>query len=64
MTATDVDNEQLNEVAELLRCLVSIELWKGGVAQAEIGRRLGISAGTVNKYVKGVQRRTPDEARE
>lgn len=49
-------NKGPDEVVLLLRQLVAIELWKGGVSQAEIGHRLGVAAGTVNKYVKGVKR--------
>jgi predicted transcriptional regulator len=49
-------NQHQDETVLLLRQLVAIELWKGGVSQAEIGNRLGIASGTVNKYVKGVRR--------
>lgn len=44
------------EMVQLLRFLVALELWKSGVSQADIGKRLGIAAGSVNKLVKGVKR--------
>lgn len=46
----------MDEVVHLLRFAVAIELWKSGISQAEIGKRLGIAAGSVNKLVKGIKR--------
>lgn len=53
---TNDTNRKLDVMIGLLQHLVAIELWKGGVAQAEIGNRLDISAGSANKFVKGVKR--------
>ena len=50
------DIKQLEDLVYLIQWLVAIELWKGGVAQAEISKRLGIAVGSVNKYVKGIER--------
>mgnify|MGYP001567657396 CR=1 FL=1 len=50
------DGKRLEDLADLMRWLVAIELWKGGVAQADISKRLGIAVGSVNKYVKGIER--------
>ncbi len=62
MTRSEKESDKrLDEVTDLLRCLVAIELWHGGVSQAEIGSRLGIAAGSVNKYLKGVKRRISKE---
>ena len=44
------------KVVSLLQHLLVIELWRGGLSQAEIRARLGISIGTVNKMLKGVER--------
>lgn len=40
----------------LLRHLLAIELWRGGLSQAQIRTRLGLSMGTVNQMLKGVDR--------
>ncbi|MCH7666213.1 MAG: hypothetical protein IH936_09845 [Acidobacteria bacterium] len=39
-----------------LRNLLAIELWRGGLTQAEIGKRIGVATGTANKLLKGVSR--------
>ena len=58
------DVNQINEIVDLLRCLAAIELWKAGISQADIGKRLGIATGSVNKYVKGIKKTTePAEGR-
>lgn len=46
----------LSDVTQLLRYLLAIELWRGGLSQAEIGKRLGVATGSVNKILKGVSR--------
>ena len=48
--------ELLERNNELLQILIAVELWRGGLSQAEIGKRLGIAAGSVNKLIKGVSR--------
>jgi transposase len=48
--------DDLSTVSQLLRNLLAIELWRGGLSQAEIGERLGVSAGTVNGMLKAVNR--------
>jgi transposase len=48
--------DDLSTLSQLLRNLLAIELWRGGLSQAEIGERLGVSAGTVNGMLKGVSR--------
>lgn len=45
-----------NEVVVLLRQLVAIELWKAGISQTEIAKRLGVAKATANKYLKGLKR--------
>ncbi len=45
-----------DETINLLRFIVAIELWKSGVSQADIARRLGIATASVNKYVKGLKK--------
>lgn len=44
------------QIVGLLQNLLAIELWRGGLPQAEIGKRLGISTGGVNAMLKGVKR--------
>lgn len=45
--------EKLDVLITLTQTLVAIELAKGGLSQAEIGKVLGIAAGSVNKLIKG-----------
>jgi hypothetical protein len=49
----------LTMIAYLLQNLLAIELWRGGLTQAEIGTRLGVATGTVNSMLKGVSREVP-----
>jgi predicted transcriptional regulator len=49
-------NNGLVAVVALLQNLLALELWRAGVSQAEIGKRLGIATATVNKMLKGVSR--------
>ena len=49
----------LKTIAKLLQNLLAIELWRGGSSQAEIGKRLGVATGTVNKMLKGVSKEVP-----
>ena len=46
----------LKNTTNLLQNLLAIELWRGGLSQKEIGKRLGIATGAVNKMLKGVNR--------
>ena len=45
-----------DKTVSLLQNLLAIELWRGGLSQADIGVRLGVSTGTANKMLKGVKR--------
>jgi predicted transcriptional regulator len=45
-----------DEAVVLLRQLLAIELWRGGLTQAEIRKRLGVSNDAVNAMLKGVSR--------
>jgi hypothetical protein len=49
-------NDDMSTIAQLLRNLLAIELWRGGLSQAEIGKRLAVATGSVNKMLKGVSR--------
>jgi len=53
----DVGNQ-----TELLKYLLALELWHGGLSQAEIRKRLGLSMNAVNAMLKGVRRRDPAES--
>jgi len=52
-------NDELSNIAYLLRSLLAIELWRGGLTQKEIGKRLGIATVSVNTILKGVSRLVP-----
>ncbi|TGK23332.1 hypothetical protein EHQ05_19300 [Leptospira yasudae] len=41
---------------DFLRYLLAIELWRGGLSQAEIAKRIGVATGSVNALLKGVSR--------
>lgn len=45
-----------DETATLLKQLLAIELWRGGVSQSEIRKRLGVGMNVVNEWLKGVSR--------
>lgn len=45
--------EKLDKIITLLMQLVAIEMTKGGIRQAAIGKRLGISTGSTNDLLKG-----------
>jgi hypothetical protein len=55
MSTTEVKRieEKLDRTNMLLMQLVAIELNKGGLSYAEIGKRLGISTGSANALIKG-----------
>lgn len=44
------------EAALLLKQLLAIELWRGGLTQAEIRERLSLGKSTVSATLKGVSR--------
>ncbi len=48
--------DDLKTNAQLLQNLLAIELWRGGISQAEIGKRIGVATGTVNKMLKGISK--------
>lgn len=56
MAKTSKSSDDLSSIAQLLQNLLTIELWRSGLSQAEIGKRLGIATGSVNKMLKGVSR--------
>lgn len=53
-TKSNSNIDKTSQMVGLLQQLVAIELLKGGVSQAEIGKRLGIATGSVNKILKGM----------
>lgn len=46
----------LTVIVQLLQNLLAIELWRGGLSQIEIARRLHISTTSANIMLKGVSR--------
>lgn len=48
--------DDFKTIAQLLQNLLAIELWRGGLSQAEIGKRFGIATSSVNKMLKGVKK--------
>lgn len=44
------------QIIDLLQHLLVIELWRGGLSQNEIRKRLGISINAVNQMLKGIAR--------
>lgn len=49
----------LKTIAQLLQNILAIELWRGGLTQAEIKERLGVGTSTVNRILKGVSKEVP-----
>lgn len=47
--------KRLNNIETLLKQGIAIELAKSGIGQTEVGKRLGVATGTVNKWVKGIK---------
>lgn len=45
-----------NETTVLLQHLLAIELWRGGLSQVQIRKRLSLSTSTVNAMLKGVSK--------
>lgn len=51
--------DDLKTITKLLQNLLAIELWRGGIQQAEIGKRISVATGSVNRMLKGVSREVP-----
>ncbi len=49
------DTEKLNQIIQLLQTLTTIELFRSGVTQQQIGKHLGIAKATVSSMLKGVK---------
>lgn len=49
-------NDQGDETVVLLKQLLAIELWRAGLSQTEIRKRLGIGMNVLNEMLKGVSR--------
>ena len=52
--------DDMKMIVQSLQNLLAIELWRGGLSQAEIGKRLGVATVTVNKMLKGVSKGSPN----
>ncbi|TKJ35705.1 MAG: hypothetical protein CEE38_13930 [Planctomycetes bacterium B3_Pla] len=59
MAKQNKSDDDLKTITQLLQNLLAIELWRGGLSQAEIRERLGVRIGTVNKMLKGVSKEVP-----
>jgi hypothetical protein len=46
------------ETTLLLKHLLAIELWRGGLPQSEVKKRLGLGSVTLTGMLKGVSRET------
>jgi Mn-dependent DtxR family transcriptional regulator len=57
-------DQRQDETVHLLKHLLAIELWRGGLTQSQIKARLGLGSGTVTEMLKGVSRevQTRDKA--
>lgn len=49
-------DQQQDDANLLLKHLLAIELWRGGLSQAEIKSRLGLGSEAVSRMLKGVSR--------
>ena len=50
------NSTQDDETVKLLKQLLAIELWRAGLSQSEIRKRLGLGMNVVNDMLKGVSR--------
>jgi len=50
------DSPESAEIIGLLKQLLAIELWRGGLSQSEIRSRLGLNMNALNALLKGVSR--------
>ena len=51
-----------DDQSQVLKYLLVIELWRGGLTQGEIRTRLGLSTTTVNAMLKGISRTVPTKS--
>jgi hypothetical protein len=49
-------DQRQEEAILLLKHLLAIELWRGGLTQAEIKSRLGLGSEAVTRMLKGLSR--------
>jgi len=49
-------SSESSEIVSLLKQLLAIELWRGGLSQSEIRSRLGLNMNALNALLKGVSR--------
>lgn len=49
------DSKILEELRILMLSSVAIQMWKGGLTQEEIRKRLGVSKQFINSIVKGIK---------
>lgn len=54
--AADKIEEKLDDIIELLKHLVAIELARGGVPQAQIAKRVKLATATVNAMLQGLKK--------
>ena len=47
---------ETDETVLLLKQLLAIELWRAGLSQSEIRKRLGLGMNALNRMLKGVSR--------
>jgi len=47
--------KKLANIESLVKQLIATNLAQSGLGQAEIGKKLGVATGTVNKWVKGIK---------
>jgi predicted transcriptional regulator len=53
---TKAGERNAEEIVSLLKHLLAIELWRGGLSQSEIKSRLGLGSDAVTRMLKGVSR--------
>lgn len=56
MAKKSKSRDDLSDIAQLLQNLLAIELWRGGLSQVKIAKRVGVATKTVNGMLKGVSR--------
>jgi len=49
-------SDSAEDTSMLLKHLLAIELWRAGLSQLEIRKRLGLNMNAVNRMLKGVSR--------
>jgi DNA-binding IclR family transcriptional regulator len=59
--AADRIEEKLDDVIELLKQLIAIELARGGVPQAQIAKRVKLATATVNKMLQGLKNKRSND---